>query len=131
MRPLAPVLALAALTILTGCHFSRARVNVPDFYERAEQVEIGKTHADDLPAIFGTPAFQELKLGEEGKKAYVYVFGDAKTESFNMFIFSVGETNSGVDTATFFADENGVIEKTVIGDNSRDLPWDFWAFSDD
>jgi hypothetical protein len=40
------------------------------------------------------------------------------------------KTNSGIDTALFLVDEEGVIEEAKIGQNHKEVGWQWWAFGD-
>lgn len=125
--------ASAMLIILTlifsGCVFTRQKINIENFHSKAEQVEAGKTKARELAAILGGPPNAILPM-EEGKEVYVYTFGDGKTKGLNLIIFGVTKTNLGLDSAYFFINENKVVEEKIVSTNSKDVPWEWWAFGD-
>ncbi len=45
-----------------------------------------------------------------------------------MILFNVAKTNVAIDTAVFLVDENNTVVDAWIGDNSKDVPWQWWAF---
>ena len=122
-------MALSAVLLMTGCIWSRVRVNDWDLPQKAARVTEGETKAEELESIMGSKpsVVQNLK---SGKKAHVYVFGDTKTKGLNLIFFQVIKSNSAFDTAMFLEDQNGVIEDVMISNNSEDLPWEWWAFGD-
>lgn len=128
MRTLLLAGLLAFLT--TGCLWARGHINQPDFYERAASIENGVSTEDDvLDALGSYPGtVRELK---SGKTLWAYIFGDSKTEGFNMFIVNFQKSNIGIDTALFKFDENGVLEKHWISQNSENLEWETWPFGDE
>ncbi len=127
-RLLIAVALCAALALSAGgCTWARFRTNVEDFYSKADQVIPGRTSGKDLPRILGTPPNVIMDL--EGKKqVYVYNFGDAKTAALTLLLLNVSKTNRGDDHAYFIVNAGGVVEEKLISTNSRDLPWQWWAF---
>ena len=124
-----PVLAILGLAfVLSGCQFARSQINIEDFNKKAESIIPGKTTTAEVLEILGSPPSAILQLRNE--KAYVYTFGDSKTGGLNLFIFGTRKTNLGIDSAYFFLDENDVITRKIVSNNSQDLTWDWWAFGD-
>ncbi|MBZ0253565.1 MAG: hypothetical protein K8I02_09525 [Candidatus Methylomirabilis sp.] len=124
------LLLLAAALLCGACMVQRERLNVEDFHGKTAGVLPGKTTADELVAMVGSPpaTITEITLG---KKVYVYNFGDAKSVSLGVplaLLFT--KTNRGVDTAIFVVDPNGVVEAVYASRNSADLEWEFWPFGD-
>ena len=77
------VILLTLPVLLNACVWGRQKINVEGFHEKAELVVAGETKADELSGILGSPPNAILPL-KEGKKLYVYTFGDGKTEAFNL-----------------------------------------------
>lgn len=126
-RPLALLLSAA---LAAGCMVQRERLNIEDFRGKTAGVVVGKTTAEELVAMVGSPpaTIAEIALG---KKVYVYSFGDAKSLSLGVplaLLFT--KTNRGVDTALFVVNPDGVVEAVYASRNSEDLPWEFWPFGD-
>jgi hypothetical protein len=123
------VVVVVVLLLASGCSWSRQRINVQGFHQKAEQVVPGETRAMELEVIFGTPAarVQELSGGE---KMHVYSFGEAKTNGLTLILVNISRTNMGVDSGYFIEDSSGVIREKMISNNSRDLPWEWWAFGE-
>lgn len=121
------ILALAAA--LAGCSWSRTVVNDPAIRERAAAVVPGTTTAADLPGILGSEPLSFIEVGD-GRRLLVWGYGESKTEGLNLVVVSFSRTNSGLDTAFFLVDADGVVRRKWVGTNSRDLPWEWWAFGD-
>jgi len=121
------VAAVGALVIvLGGCSFNRAQINQADLAKRVSGVVPGQTTAAELESMAGGPPTSITPIGN--KRLYAYTFGDAKTAALSLLIVNISKTNSGIDTALFLIDENGVVESAGVGKNSEDLPWQWWAF---
>lgn len=128
MRSLPPVLLLACALGASGCMFSRAVINGPDIRERIARVEPGRTTGNDLERILGTPATSITPVGPG--RVFAWSFGEGKTAGLNLILLNVNKTNLGIDTALFYVDEQDVVRKVSVGQNSRQLPWEWWAFGD-
>ena len=125
---------LAAVAVgwgaMTGCTFSRQRINTVNFHEKVQQVVEGQTTADELAATLGSPP-QSVLYTDNGKRIYVYSFGDAKTAGLTLIVFNSLKTNMGLDGAMFLIDQNGVVEEFIVSNHSQDIPWEWWAFDED
>lgn len=121
------VLCLLLCVALSGCMFGRNKINVEEFHVKAGQIVPGKTTANEVLDIIGSPPNAILQLGK-GERAYVYTFGDAKTGGLNLIVFNTRKTNTGIDSAYFFLDENDVIKSKIVSNYSEDLTWDWWPF---
>ncbi|MHC4943752.1 MAG: hypothetical protein ACYTG7_12115 [Planctomycetota bacterium] len=123
---------LAALTLaflLSGCMFARQKINIENFHAKAETIVPGKTKAKELTEILGSQPNAIIDT-PEGKKIFAYTFGEAKTKGLTLILFNVRKTNLGIDTAYFFIDKNNVVEEKIISTNSKEIPWEWWAFGD-
>ena len=47
-----------------------------------------------------------------------------------MILINISKTNSAIDTASFLVNENNIVEWMQVGNNTEDLPWEWWAFDD-
>jgi hypothetical protein len=123
------VALLSALAVaLGGCSFNRAQVNKADFEHRVARVVPGQTTLAELEAMAGGPATSITPIGN--KRLYAYTYGDSKTAALTLILLNISKTNAGFDTALFLVDENNVVEWAGVGKNSKDLPWQWWAFGD-
>jgi hypothetical protein len=121
---------LGALAIaLGGCTFNRAQINQADMAQRMAGVVPGQTTIAEVEAMAGSSPTSITPLGD-GKSLYAYTFGDSKTAALFLILLNISKTNAGFDTALFLVDENGVVEWSGVGQNSKDLPWQWWAFGD-
>jgi hypothetical protein len=124
------ILSLFAALALgsAGCAFSRTVINGPDLRERISRVEPGRTQADDLERILGTPPTSITPVGDG--RVYAWSFGEGKTAGLNLILLNVNKTNLGIDTALFYVDAQDVVRQVSVGQNSREIPWEWWAFGD-
>ncbi len=123
-------LALALFTPgIEGCLFHRAQLNVADLEERVAGVVPGKTRIEELERMIGGPATSITPLAG-GNLLYAWTFGDTKTAGLTLILINISRTNSGIDTALFVVDPDGVVQSQKVGRNSRDLSWQWWAFGE-
>ena len=124
---LASVLVLLNVLSFAGCTFSRARINAEDMFEKAGHVEVGKTKGAELESIIGSPPNTIIPM-QGGREVQIYNFGDSKTNGLTLIIINILKTNVRFDSAYFFIDANGVVERKSISNYSKDVPWQWWAF---
>lgn len=121
------VAAVLALCAATGCSLQRQRINIENPYTRFQRVKPGQTRVEELSAILGTGPSNVVPVPPD-REGYVYSYGDSKTWMLGLLFINFQKTNTGIDTAVFVVDRNGVVERVVHGTNSKDLPWQFWPF---
>jgi hypothetical protein len=120
---------LAALAVaLGGCSWNRNQINRADLENRVAGVVPGQTTSAELEKMAGGPPTSITPIGN--KQLWAYTYGDAKTEGLTAIIINISKTNMGIDTALFLIDENGIVQDARVGQNSKDLPWQWWAFGD-
>ena len=124
----AAVWTAAVVIALGGCTWGRQQINQADLENRVAGVVPGQTTAAELEKLAGGPPTSITPIGQ--KQLYAYTFGDSKSEALTLLIINIGKTNTGLDTALFLIDENGIVESSRVGTNSKDLPWEWWAFGD-
>jgi hypothetical protein len=124
----AAVWTAAVVIALGGCTWGRQQINQADLENRVAGVVPGQTTAAELEKLAGGPPTSITPIGQ--KQLYAYTFGDSKSEALTLLIVNIGKTNTGLDTALFLIDENGIVESSRVGTNSKDLPWEWWAFGD-
>jgi hypothetical protein len=112
---------------LSGCSMQRQRINIENPFTRIQRVKEGRTRAEELPAIFGTAPSSVIPIPPD-KEGYVFSYGDSKTFMLGIILLNFQKTNTGIDTAIVVLDRNGVVEKVIHSENSKDLPWQFWPF---
>lgn len=124
----AAVWTAAVVIALGGCTWGRQQINQADLENRVAGVVPGQTTAAELEKLAGGPPTSITPIGQ--KQLYAYTFGDSKSEALTLLIVNIGKTNTGLDTALFLIDENGIVKSSRVGTNSKDLPWEWWAFGD-
>ena len=122
------LVALLALGI-EGCTFSRAQINAADLEQRVANVVPGTTRIEEVERMIGGPATSITPVGTD-HLLYAWTFGDSKTAGLTLIFINIMKTNSGIDTALFLVDEGGVVEEAKIGQNHKEVGWQWWAFGD-
>jgi len=112
-----------------GCTFSRAQINAADLEQRVANVVPGKTHIEEVERMIGGPATSVTPVGSD-HLLYAWTFGDSKTAGLTLILINIMKTNSGIDTALFLVDQGGVVEEAKIGQNHKEVGWQWWAFGD-
>lgn len=123
------LLSVTATGLLSGCTWSRVKVNNEEVFEKSKQVEVGKTRADELETILGSPPNSIITLGG-GREVQAYNFGDSKTNGLTLIVVNIMKTNARLDSAYFFIDANGIVERVSVSNNSADVPWEWNAFEE-
>jgi hypothetical protein len=116
------------VTALTGCGFNRQQINQADLPQRVSGVVPGQTTLAELEQMAGGPATSITPVGD--KRLYVWTFGDVKTKGLYLILLNISKTNTAIDTGIFLVNENNVVEWMQVGENTEDLPWEWWAFGD-
>ena len=128
-RPLIVGIVLGVLVAaVSSCGFNRHQINQADLPERVAGVVPGQTTLAELEAMAGGPATSITPIGD--KRLYVYTFGDAKTKGLYLILLNISKTNSAIDTGIFLVNENNIVEWMQVGNNTEELPWEWWAFGD-
>lgn len=123
------VLAILCAILISGCTFARQKINVENFIEKVQAVKAGETNVDDLPGILGSLPNAVVPL-PEGKRVYIYTFGDGKTKGLNLLILQINRTNFGLDSGYFFCNADGLITEVIVSNHSKNVHWDWWAFGE-
>ena len=119
---------LCALAV-SGCIWSRARVNDPKIVERAKLIRPGVTREADLPALLaGQPT---RKRFEDGKTIYEYSYSDAKTETFSIIVLSFSRTEDVSETLYVEVDPKTGLVTRVPKLTAHEPEWRCWPFGDD
>ena len=121
--------------LLFGCSFSRHRINDTAIGEkvRAAQadgsLQFGTTTPEDVIRIVGSDPHTVLAL-PGGGRLLGFTYGQTKFQGFTSIILNITKSNTGLDTALFFFDENGRLFKHYGSTHSKDLRFEWWAFGD-
>ena len=119
---------LCALAV-SGCIWSRARMNDPKIVERAKLIRPGVTREADLPALLaGQPT---RKRFEDGKTIYEYSYSDAKTETFSIIVLSFSRTEDVSETLYVEVDPKTGLVTRVPKLTAHEPEWRCWPFGDD
>ena len=122
-------IALLGALALSSCTFARLEINDAQIPERIGNLQLGQDTEDDLIKAIGTPPGQIILL-PNNKRLLIYNYGQSKTMGLTLVILNIAKTNVAIDTAIFLIDENDMVEEHWVGDNSVDVPWEWWAFGE-
>jgi len=130
MNSLIKVLAVAALTCaVSGCMWSRMRMNDPEIVSRARAIVPGKTTVAELPVLLNAQPTRKRTAGKT--TTFEYSYSDAKTKSFSIIIFTWSRTENVTETLYVEADAStGVVTGLPYLDH-REPEWRFWPFDED
>jgi hypothetical protein len=123
-------LALLGAVLLSSCTFARAEINnshIPELV--ANHLKLGETTSQQIIDGIGTPPGQIIFLPNK-EKLFIYNYGQSKTKGLTLILFNSLRTNVAIDTAIFHIDANGTVDEAWIGDNSENVPWEWWAFGE-
>ena len=129
LRISARLACLALLLAASACSWSKTVINEPDFLARADNVVVGQTTRQQLSDLIGGTPLTWIETGD-GREVYVYTYGTTKAKGFNMILLGISKANTRIDTAYFVIGKDGVVSNKFVGTNSRDVPWEWWAFGD-
>jgi len=120
--------ALALAALLSGCVWSRARINDPAVVERAKALEPGVTTAEQLPQILKAQPTRKRTAG--GVTTYEYSYSDTKTETFSLVVVSLTRTEDV--TETLYVETDAATGKVIRVPklDSHEPEWRFWPFGD-
>ena len=115
--------------VLSGCMWSRHRMNDPEIVERAASIRPGVTTVQDLPRLLGA---QPTRRRAEGKLVtYEYSFADSKSETFSIVILTFSRTENVTETLYVETDaETGKVVR-VPQLISREPEWRCWPFGEE
>ena len=128
-RVLAALVVLVAVTLVSsGCTNARAQLNMKLFHEVLPEIVPGETNISDVEQAIG-PATSITPVAD--KLIYAWVYSDSKTRGLTLILLNISKTNTGFDVAHFLVRPSDfVIEEVMLGRNSTDVPWEWWAFGD-
>ena len=126
MRILTVALCAACLT---GCIWSRARINDPEILERAKAIKPSVTKVEDLPRILKA---QPTRKRREGKlMTYEYSYSDTKSKTFTLILVSFSRTEDTTETLYVETDaETGVVVRVPKLEH-HDPEWRWWPFGEE
>ena len=118
----------SVIALLSGCIWSRARINDPAIVERAKAIRPGVTKAVDLPTILEV---QPTRQRSEGKSVtYEYSYSDAKSETFSLILVTFSRTEDVTETLYVETDAATGLVTRVPKLASREPEWRCWPFGD-
>lgn len=120
-------LALGVCVLVTGCAWSRSKLNDENLHLRAQSVREGHTTEAELVKLLGSGPNTIIPM-RNGNQVYAYNVGDTKTKGLSLIVLNISKTNVRIDSAYFFINEKGIVEKSSISTNSQEVPWEWWAF---
>ena len=115
--------------LISGCMWSRHRMNDPEIVHRAASIRPGVTTVQDLPRLLGA---QPTRRRAEGKLVtYEYSFADSKSETFSIVVLTFSRTENVTETLYVETDaETGKVVR-VPRLISREPEWRCWPFGEE
>jgi len=111
---------------MSGCMWSRMRMNDPEIAIRAQAIVPGKTNVAELPRLLNAQPTRKRTLGKTA--TFEYSYSDVKTKSFSLIIFTWSRTENVTETLFVEADaETGVVTSVPRLDH-HEAEWRFWPF---
>ena len=121
--------SIISLTILlSGCIWSRARINDPAIVERAKAIRPGITKAVDLPSILKAQPTRERTDGKS--VTYEYSYSDAKSETFTLILVTFSRTEDVTETLYVETDAATGLVTRVPKLPPHESEWRCWPFDD-
>ena len=121
--------SIISLTILlSGCIWSRARINDPAIVERAKAIRPGVTKAVDLPTILKAQPTRERADGNS--VTYEYSYSDARSETFTLILVTFSRTEDVTETLYVETDKATGLVTRVPKLASHEPEWRCWPFDD-
>lgn len=115
--------------LLSGCIWSRSRINDPEIVRRAAAIKPCVTKARELPAILKA---QPTRKRTEGRLVtYEYSYSDTKSKTFSLLLVSFSRTEDATETLYVETDaETGVVVRVPKLDH-HEPEWRWWPFGEE
>lgn len=124
---LVALVTLAAL--MSGCVWSRARINDPEILERARAIRPCVTKAGELPAILKA---QPTRKRREGRlMTYEYSYSDSKSKTFSLLLVSFSRTEDTTETLYVETDAETGLVLRVPKLEHHEPEWRWWPFGEE
>ena len=118
----------SVIALLSGCIWSRARINDPAIVERAKAIRPGVTKTVDLPSILKAQPTRERTDGKS--VTYEYSYSDAKSETFTLILVTFSRTEDVTETLYVEADKATGLVTRVPKLPPHESEWRCWPFDD-
>ena len=126
----ARVLAAVLIAVLmSGCVWSRARINDPEILDRARAIRPGVTKAEELPAIL--KAQPTRKRPEGNLVTYEYSYSDTKSKTFTLILVSFSRTEDVTETLYVETDAATGVVVRVPKLVHHEPEWRWWPFGEE
>lgn len=121
--------SLTLAVLMSGCIWSRARINDPEILERAKAIKPSVTKVEDLSRILKA---QPTRKRREGKlMTYEYSYSDTKSKTFTLILVSFSRTEDTTETLYVETDaETGVVVRVPKLEH-HDPEWRWWPFGEE
>ena len=123
------VLAVLLAVLMSGCMWSRARINDPAILDRARAIRPGVTKADELPAIL--KAQPTRKRPEGGLVTYEYSYSDTKSKTFTLILVTFSRTEDVTETLYVETDAATGVVTRVPKLVHHEPEWRWWPFGEE
>ena len=124
------LVVLATLSmVLSGCMWSRARINDPAILDRARAIRPGVTKAEELPAIL--KAQPTRKRPEGNLVTYEYSYSDTKSKTFTLILVTFSRTEDVTETLYVETDAATGVVVRVPKLVHHEPEWRWWPFGEE
>jgi len=123
------LLSLVGLFLLSGCMWSRMRVNDPTVADRAKAIKPGVTRAEEIADIIG--AQPTMRVPGKDYLLFGYTYGDTKNNGLMLLAFNFMRSTTVTDTLYIAVDERTGLVAAVHYPKHHEIEWRFWPFGDD
>lgn len=120
--------AAVALTLLSGCLWSRVKVNDPTVADRARDVKPGVTRTAELEDILR--ARPSLHLPGKDTTLLGYTYSDTKNHGLMLVVVNFMRSTTVADTLYIETDPATQLVRKVHIPEKRNVDWRFWPFGD-
>jgi len=121
--------AAALACAVSGCMWSRMRMNDAEIADRARVIVPGKTTVAELPRLLDAQPTRKRTVGKTTTLEYSY--SDAKSKSFSLILFTWSRTENVTETLYVEADAGTGVVTAVPRLDHREPEWRFWPFDDE
>ena len=126
----ARVLAAVLIAVLmSGCMWSRARINDPAILDRAKAIRPGVTKSEELPAIL--KAQPTRKRPEGSLVTYEYSYSDTKSKTFTLILVTFSRTEDVTETLYVETDAATGVVTRVPKLVHHEPEWRWWPFGEE
>lgn len=121
------VMAVLAMG-LSGCMWSRMKVNDPTIADRALAIKPGVTKGEEIAGIIG--AQPTMRMPGKDYALFGYTYADTKVNGLMLLVFNFMRSTTVTDTLYIQVDRNTGVVTDVYLPKKHEVEWRFWPFGE-